>query len=509
LVPSAGDWLEVAGREAWISGESGALSGVRIYNDSEFSLTIDAEHLPNVWEAAMFMGVGPNALHAYGLEAHDDGDGVFLTGPGRIPLTFEALNLAVNGGTFEYQIDEETGEYVLDAAGERIIIGGDGQRYRPTVFSGPYMFESVDVGNSVLSLVVNPHFPGTWDGFRPRIERIIWRFVPVPLIVDALAAGEVHMNVAMAGGENLQNAFATLINIDNPSHTFFNYPQHGQSLIQFHTDFGPTQFREVRQAMSYLIDRYAWNEIVNRGFATVPHGPYGAAWWWYQEAMERGLRDRLVIYGLNISRAIELLESGGWNYTATGEPFVGPGNENHIRHKWVDGELMPLEIRWVVTPDPSVGRDTLNLQLPENMAYAGMRLVEERSQRWAAIMQGGYREEERFHMYQLTVGMATIWAPWLLFSLEWIPQSNWGQVDNPVTRELADRFRVLDITTPEGHSAFVDAFIDFMVHLNHEAYTIPMSMSLHHDFIPTWLGGWFNTGLWTFPEAIQRSYIRG
>ena len=144
----------------------------------------------------------------------------------------------------------------------------------------------------------------------------------------------------------------------------------------------------------------------------------------------------------------------------------------------------------------------------DNLAYAGGLLLQERSARWGPIMQGGYREADRFEMHLLGVGMATIWTPWQLMSLEWIPQSNWGQVDCERTRELSDVFRVLDITTPEGHDAFIEAFIDYMAHLTYEVFTLPFHMSLNHDFIPHNLGNWYNNPIWAFPEAVQRAYWR-
>jgi peptide/nickel transport system substrate-binding protein len=553
LLPSNNSGLHVQGRTPFLNGDAATLTGVRLYDSvcaegrpNRFSVTVNAEELPQVWEASMHMNHGPTAMHVYNAEVRDDGQGVYLVAAGGGELTFEALRQIVEGGEPRFvQFIDEHGEPVYDANDEPVgAMVGDGVRYRPTVFSGPYMFESIDVGNGVMTLIANPHFPGTWDGFRPRIERVIWRFTPATLMVDALAAGEAHLMLAVTDGQATENAFLTLV--DGGTHTFHGYDDHGQRLIQFHTDTGPTQFREVRQAISFMVDRDRYNAEVGRGYSVVAHGPWGPAWWWYQEAADRDLYDRVTLYSLNLARAIELLEEGGWNYNADGTPYVGPGIENGVRHKWVDewhygtdddgnvvrfvyeinddgtrgrplrsnrvytGErvLMPLVINWVVGTAPNQGRDTIELFLFENMAHAGGLLVQERNDRWGAILQGGYREAQRFEMIYLGVGMAVTWAPWLLMSLEWIPQSNWGQVDSELTRELSDRFRVLDVTTPEGYDAFVEAFIDYMEHLTFEAYTLPMRMATVHDFIPVNLGGWFTTGLWNFSEAVTRAYWR-
>jgi len=533
VVPSAFDLLELEARTPWINGLIDTLPSVRLYNESQFSVTFAAEFTPNVWESSLHMAFNPIPLHMYGVEAHDDGDGVFLTAVGGGELTVEALRQTVYGGVVGYETDEE-GEYVLDSEGERIPIG-DGIKYRPTVFAGAYMFESVDVGNGVLTLVANPNFPGTWDGYRPRIERVIWRLTPSPVMVDAVASGAAHIMESIQDGVALETAMEILVG--GGTHDFIYYYQFGQLFTQFHVDVGPTQFREVRQALSFLVDRHEMNDIVGRGFSVVAHGPWAPAWWWYQEAADRDLYDRITIYDLNIARAIELLEEGGWVYNADGTPFVQ--GEDTLRHKMVDvwewgtdddgnvvrvesdedgnllrsnkvytgeQELMPLVINWMVRAVAYPFRDALEVQLPANLEYVGGQLVQERNDRWSAYLSGGYREPNRFEMHTLGIGMGNPWAPWLGVSLQAIPAQNWHQVDCPTTREMADRFRTMSVITPEGRDQFVEAFIDYMAHLTYEAFTLPFSMALVHDFIPTNLGDWDNNGVWAFPQAVQRAY---
>ena len=538
VVPSAFTLLELQYRTPFQTGAIDVLPSVRIYSDSEFSITIAAEFLPNVWETSLYMSHSPVPIHMFGIEAHDEGQGVFLRALGGGAITHEAFHTIIEGGVVGYVTDED-GEYELDSAGNRIPIG-DGIRYRPTVFAGPYMFESVDVGNGVLTLVANPYFPGTWDGFRPRIERVIWRMTPSPLLVDAIATGAAHMMESIQDGVALETAMDVLVG--GGTHTFINYDQFGQLFIQLHADIGPTQFREVRQALSFMLDRHEINEFTGRGFSTVAHGLWAPAWWWYQEAAGRDLYDRITIYDLNVDRAIELLEAGGWNYNADGTPFAGPGDGvNNIRHKWVDEwdwgrnadgaierftrdaegnltgsnrvytgnqVLMPLIINWAVRAVDYPWRDGIEMHLFDNLAHAGGRLVQERTERWGAILTGGYREEQRFEMHALGIGMGNPWTPWFQFDLATIPAQNWGNVDCPVTRELSHRIRVSDLTTPEGHDAFIELFIDWMAHLTYEAFTIPGTMALVHDFVPLNLGNWYNNPLWTFPQAVQRAYWR-
>ena len=542
VVPSANGFLHVAYRTPWINGDLDVIPSIRIYNDSQFSITYAAEFLPNVWEAGSNMNHAPVALHMFGVEAHDDGDGVFLTALGGGELTNEALSLTVMGGAETFvQFMDADGELMYNEDGNPVgEYFSDGIKYRPTVFVGPYMFESVDVGNGVLTLVANPHFPGTWDGYRPRIERVIWRLTPSPVMVDAVASGAAHIMENIQDGEALENALNILVG--GGTHDFVRYDQFGQLFTQFHTDTGPTQFREVRAAIAYLQDRHEMNEMVGRGFTVVAHGPWAPAWWWYQEAANRDLYERVTIYDLNIARAIELLEEGGWVYDADGNPYEGNAvdNPDNIRHKWVDewewgtgddgeivriytdedgnmirsnkvytGErvLMPLEINWMVRAIAYPFRDQLEIQLFDNLAYAGGRLIQERSDLWSGALSSGYAfAGGRFEMHTLGIGMALVWSPWVQASLEAIPSQNWGQIDSPTMRALADNIRGQDISTDTGRDAFIEAFIDYMEYLTYQVYTLPFNMALVHDFFPTSLSNWYNTGVWGFPQAVLRSY---
>jgi peptide/nickel transport system substrate-binding protein len=403
------------------------------------------------------------------------------------------------------------------------------------------------VGNGTASVVANPFFRSTWDGYRPRIETVRWRLVPLPLMVDALAAGEAHVADNVGDGFVIETAMDLLVG--GGTHSFVSYDGTTQLFAQFHVDTGPTQFRAVRQAISFMVDRHRVAEEVTRGFGVVVHGPWATPWWWYQEAADRDLYDRIKVYDLNIAEAIRLLEEDGWVYDANGNPYTGNAvdNPNNIRHKWVDewvwgdadgnpaasiaeiqrlvrnedGDfthsnivytgnrvLMPLIINWMVRDIGYQFRDSLEVQLFDNMAVAGGRLIQERSARWGNILQGGYREEQRFEFHTLGVIPAITWSPWHQARLDSIPSQNWHQADDPEYRRLANRIREQEVVTQAGRDAFVEAFIDYMEFRTHEAYTLPFSVSLTHDFFPVNLGGWFNNSYWRPEQAVQRAYWR-
>jgi hypothetical protein len=339
-------------------------------------------------------------------------------------------------------------------------------------------------------------------------------------------------------GDIIADLFAAAVDVPDSQHTFLSFPNNGQTIVQFHVDHGPTRYRAVRAAIAYMIDRHMFAELFGRGFATVPHSVYSQAWWWYQRALEEtDMRDRFIIYDLNIAEAIRLLEEDGWNYNADGTPFEGPGTGgDHIRHKWTyidvldddgnpiriptydeNGELlrevlwdveqewglMPLHIMWCTAVADRPSRDILYLQLPENMAYAGMGLTQNRYATWPTIMQSADRE---YHMWDVGIGMPVLWMPWWLMSPAGIPSTNWGNMDWPHVQELAYAMRDGEVNTPEGQQIFVERFADLMVILNYEMERIPLAMIEAHDFIPLWLGNWNATGLWDIGMGIVRAY---
>ena len=506
---------EVLGRDAWGWGVADTFAGVRLYSEEQFSVTIGAEWLPNVWEVFSFMNHRPLPYHAIipGATLMDNGDGVFFEG-----ITREMVLRGVEGADALTRVENRRLQE------QRVLFPNrEGFLINPAVVPGPYRFVSFDEWDAIITLEVNPYFPGTWDGYRPRIETIIFRHMPVPLLVDALDLGEIDMivgqnNLGIAQGVVCE-AFDRLI--DGGTHNYIGYPRHGYGLIRFHTDHGPTQFTEVRQAIKWLLDRDEFAYILTNGRSITVHGPYSYAMWWYQEALERGLYDRIIQYYRNPQRAVEILEAGGWVLNHRGQSFR-PGIDA-VRYKdisgynlrwdgWgsdpsITGNLMRLEIQWATFFDNRT-TDVINLLLPHEMEAIGMQLTPTLFDNALVMLMRSWDWQPEFHMFNQ--GLA--------FNPNFV--TFWGSVDPDLAGsanlnfshewelfELANDLRAMEILTEEGRDEFVYAWMDFVEYMNYLALDIPLHADIWYDFFPTRLQNWSNNAIWGLPPAIIRAYI--
>jgi len=468
----------IIGVDYWTSGQADTLAGLRLLGDDRFSITIQADYFPRTWETTEFMNHAPLAYFAAlpGIVPTDNGSGVFLDG-----ITREIVELGING------------------------TNNDGFRFNPTVVPGTYQF--VSLAGNVITLDVNPYFPGTWDGHRPRIQEIVFYYVDNH-ISDAMYFGQIDMITGESNAWTIYNSHQLLV--DQGTHHALPYPRNGYSLIRFHVDHGPTQFAAVRQAIKWLLDREALADIVTDGQGQVIHGPYALGMWWYQEALERGLYDAITIYEFDPRIAIRTLQADGWDLNSQGRRFR-PGIDD-VRYKLVDGELMRLEILWATWPAHThFTAEMIEAFLRPNMEAIGMQLTIvtdlDNPLLYAARVDG---RPPQFHMFNMGTTFAQTYSPWA--QLNPAPEFMGGGLNTNFVQdeelfELALGLAHLDMSTQEGKDQFVDAWIDLMVELSYQVLEIPLFTGNVYDFYPVELQNWNNNSIWGFAPSIIRAYL--
>ena len=488
--------FEIAGRNEWLAGEAGTLRGVRLYDNETFSVTIDAAFLPFIWESTVYMNWIPAPMHVLTPNAvvADNGDGVFLAG-----LTQEDL--------------------------AQSIMGTNGFRFTHPVGAGPYTFEAFDHSTNQITLRANPYFAGTWDGFVPRIETIIFAQRDESALIDSIVRGEIDMLSGQGGGNILYAAFRQLV---GRSHNAIDYPRHGFDLLRFHVDHGPTQFASVRQAIKWMTDREELTLQSTGSHGAVVQGPYALSMWWYPLAVERGLYARIAHYSFNPEMAVQILEADGWVLNAQGQPFV-PGTDP-VRYKDVTGmellwfgsenttdpsifsvddrDLMRLEIKWAACASDRT-TPLINTLVAPWLQAIGILLTPTLLDDTLPLMSRIGGSEPEFHMFNISHNFGLIYSPWVQANPD---PAFLGGHNSTFNRdyqlfELANRLRFMELNSETARAEFVDAWLDMIAAETYAVREIPLYTDIFYCFIPFRLQGWQMNSIWSFSEAVVRAYV--
>ncbi len=354
----------LVGYEAYKAG-SGRLSGARLLNDHQFSLTVTKEYQPYFYGLALTsLSPYPISVITPGCELRDDGDGAYIAArqdAGALPG-----DLGYTPGVFSKKMLQAT---MLDPT--------NGYAFNPYVTSGPYELVSNDRNVHEASFRVNPNYMGNYEGQKPHIESLLFRQVKTAEIAEELSNGTVDLVNKVANGDALAETKALL---DAGELAQMDYPRTGLTFLSFVCDRGPTASVAVRQAIARLVDKQALlAEIVGADRALPVHGYCGMGQWMmsYQihnpngdvttgaEAMEAFA----TAYDLQAAR--QLLEGDGWTLNERGEPFV-PGTDP-VRYRMANGQMEPLTIRWAKSAD-NPAADIVEQALSNPFAELGIGL---------------------------------------------------------------------------------------------------------------------------------------
>ncbi len=283
-------------------------SGVRLLGDYTFSLTVSSDYYPSYF-AYTNGAVQPYVLEQWlgkDVDIMDDGNGCYLTD----------------------NYYEMNGEDYVKAA--EIL----GNRYNLDIpYSGPYVVSEWDEGTSQAVMTINPEYKGNFEGQKPSIETIVYSKIIEETQVAQLTGGEIDVLGQVTGGDATKAALAV---VDGEKFVETHYQRAGYGKIQFDCDFGPTMFKEVRQAVAYLLNRNEFCQTFTGGYGVVVDGPYSpdfSMWQAVQDEIE------LTDYSFSPDTAVKVLEEGGWIYNSKGEPYEpGQTGVDAVRYKKLTAE---------------------------------------------------------------------------------------------------------------------------------------------------------------------------
>ena len=366
-----------------------------------------------------------------------------------------------------------------------------------TAYSGPYMKEKYDETSNTYTLVKNPNYKGNYEGQKPHIDTVIYKFVQTETQMDELATGGVDILVKM-GEANEINSGMDLV--DKGTHGYVDYPRNGYGKIQFICDRGPTQYAEVRHAIAYLLDRNEFAKTFTGGHGSVVNGYYGTAQWMVEEREDE--IGKLNQYSFSVDKAIAELEKAGFTLGKDGKPY-----KSGLRYKKLDdGKLMPLTIKWCSSENNPVS-DLLATKLAnsDDVKKAGMEIKQTVVTFNELVENNEQSKPNDYNMYNLGIGFNALYEPEQAFKIGG-PQNK-----NRISDEkLADLAKNLNLVDPANEDEYLDKFVAFQQRWNELLPDLPLYSNQYYDFYNSKLKGYegIKDAIWDITSQLTYCWVQ-
>lgn len=461
-------YAQLLGQEDYLTGAENVFTGVRLKDEYTFSLTIDAAYLPYYYEL-MFVNVTPYPIGVIAPECtvEDDGRGAYIDGP-----------------------------FTAEALGETLFNAETGYASHPSTTSGPYQLVSFDEQTGEAELVVNPNFPGNYEGHRPVIERLHVQEIGYEDALDMLTLGEIDVINKGSDGEFIQSGMALT---GEGSIAVANYMRSGYGFLGFACEDPVTGSLSVRQAIAMCIDRDSFIQDFLKGFGMAVYSYYGLGQWMAQPYVTT-IVDEVETYELDPDAAAALLESDGWTLNEQGDAYT-----EGVRYKDIDGELVPLELRYAQLEDSRAAQliaDTL-LETLKGIGF-DVRIT---MMNFEDMLSQYYRQTERsFNLNCMATNFDMVFDPYYTFHTgdEYQGSLNTSGIRDEELMELAKSLRE---TTPGDEAEYGVRWLKLMERFSEVLPTLPLYSNIYFDFYTASLMDYTPNALWSWAAAIQYAYV--
>lgn len=354
----------IEGFKDYHDGMTKELTGVRLYGDDMFSMTVSAEYLPFFYEKA-YIDVIPYPINAIapGCTVANGNDGCYIK----------------DGYSENDAADAEEDIVYFDAdLLNATLFGENGYATYPSVVAGPYTLVSYDAEKGYVEFKLNPYYPGNCEGIIPTIEDVTLSYA---LPEDAIAG-------YIDGTYNLVNKAVGLDVINEgiaAEGVYETYSRRGMGYINFDCQSEILSDVHVRHAISCAMNKDGFTEEYLGEFGMPVYGYYGIGQWMVQAATgafkldtleeeeqkqwETVVLDELTTYSYDLEAAKQELAEAGWKYSEDGSDY-----ESGIRYAKQDEEFIPLSLT-IAVADESPAAVLVAQYLTESFAETGAELV--------------------------------------------------------------------------------------------------------------------------------------
>lgn len=473
--------IDCVGYEEYSSGKTNKFKGIHLVDDKTFEVTLAADRLPYFYDLYS-ASAGPCQTKFWlgkTIDVKDDNDG--------------------NGAYFAENI--VTKEYAAAIKKARDL--------NTLPSTGPYKIEKFDMAQKMCTLVINENYAGDARGLKPLIAKLIFKKVDDKTALDDLKTGGVDLITQQAAGEVIK---AGLDLTEDGKFAYSEYPRAGYGKLAFACDFGPTQYKEVRQAIAYLLDRNEFAKQFTGGFGVVANGPWGDAQWFWQEA-KADLASKLNTYPYDPAKAVELLKQAGYTLNDKGAEYKeGDG----VRYKKeADGKLSPLVIKWASSENNPVS-ELLVTKLVQNpdLIKAGMK-IERDTMTFPELLGWLYRDGSEDAKYKVPTynmfNLGTSFTPIYDLKENYTTDKKlleMGSNTNFILNKDLEAAAIAMVKRPgDDKAGFLEEFKKFAVLWNDLLPDLPLYSNLYHDFYNSKLKNYHPTAIKQIDLQLLESWV--
>ena len=469
LFAASPEWVEAGnsdttgdsllGYAAYHAGETEVFEGVKLLGDLEFSVTIGADFLPYFYEVA-YASFGPSPMAVWAPDLTIGEDGSSLVG--------DVAAVANHVATTE--------------------------RFAPSVTSGPFTFESFE--NDVVTLQVNPNYPGDYRGEKAKVATVIVKYVDQTTDVDLVISGDVDLVAGVVQGAKIEKAKAS------DQADVVSYKRNGYGMIAFANDFGPTKDMKVRQALAYLIDRNTFLVNILGGYGAMVNGEYGLSQWMYTTQADV-VESTLINYTFNVDKANELLNATEWKFEADG---VTPWDATKAADGYwrYNANKEVLQINHLGTTGNPI-TDLIGTEWPKGLNRAGVKFTIE-WQDFNSLLANYYYSyeldpaERKYHSFNLATGFTEVYDPYYSYHSDFLGTwQNATQTNDSLLDFLMEKMRSLDPTDKETYAQYC---LEYQIRWNELLPVLPIYSNEYFDVFNARVSGLSTTPTYGWARAI-------
>lgn len=469
----------VYGAAAYREGSTNTFEGVRVLNDYQLEIEIDAAYRPFFYELAVLnVRPYPISVIAPGCKLADNGKGVYI----------------------------KEGELTAELLRNSILDPQNGYMNHPSLTCGAYLLTAYDADNGTAEFEINDNYKGDRKGYKPAIRYVKAVTVTNEDAVEKLQNGEIGLLNHMAGNETIQRGMAL---IANRVYTMTSYPRVGLTYVSLNCEKPGISDREVRVALAQCFDRTGFANSMAIG--TEANGFYGIGQWMFQrvngtiqpdvevseeEAAEWAKLSMADIptFTYDPAAAAETLDKAGWKLNAEG-----------IRAREINGQQVVLDLT-LMTADDEKTVQALQTYFAQPLENAGIRLSIQ-TMAPADVLDLYYRKTERdCDMFYLASNFTTVFDPSALFN----PAEEAQGVENRTGLRDGQLYALaVDMrkTEPGDTLSYCKKWIAFQQRFMEVMPLIPIYSNMYFDFYQTTLQNYDISQNTTWSQAVIESFL--